>query len=877
MEAPRPNPPPDPSLPSSTAGSESRGPRRGHRRRRRRTDRTPPAHAYCDAASGAILLFLVVFTPWAFGTTQPWSIWTANFLGYALGGLLLAKHVIRRREEFQPPQWNTPDDRESAANAEGEAGSGTLSRPDWLTRLLAALTVILLGYMAVSAGNALSDYDTRQRLFLPLDEPLRWLPFSVDRSATLAWLARVLALACVFWSARDWLLYRGRGDGRETDAPRWSDTNSQLVFPKRLRWLLWVLCVNGAVLATVAVIHRASGTNHLLWLLDAPPEKPAEMMFGPWPYRGNAAQYFNLLWPVCLAFWVWMQERARRARQIRAGRLDGPQILLLPFAIAIAACPMISGTRGGAVVSAILGLLALPVLMLVSRREVSAGVRLTTVGALVLAGLAASLGGWSTIRERFSRPDMRVATGIEIGTNDFTLLARLKLPAAGFGRWEKLLSVVSHQRLSQHPYSLFLAASPDKHLLAQFVGSSVTNWNHVLTSNAVPVFGEKDALVAFVRHAGGEVHLYVDGREYPLAPGQVGNAPGWGAALSGRYLVAFDPGVTEVGLANLALTAEEIAQLPDNLGTYARQLLEHRPFAELALANTNALVAPPGTHVSLNTRALDPSVQWLALRRSEGIGPLGFSRRLDDLAAPLRGPLRVSLTAWNPAPEPVHLSLSVDGGPRTVVQVPARSEQAVSVSCRPAHQRRLTQVDVFLCDEDEMLEQAALPGTQVLLRDIHLQPDAAFFARPLEHGFRLVNLGDRMSGRNEVYENARQMLAHYPVWGSGPGSFSSLYSMYMQPGQTWAAYLHNDWLETRITFGAVGLGIVVAALATLFLRSCRGSGLPVMRVILALWWAALGGCLVHARFDFPFQIYSVAFLFVLLAAALTVLTAARSR
>lgn len=839
----------------------------------------PPAYAACETATGGLLLFLVVFTPWAFGTTQTWSIWTANLAGYALGGLWLAKLLLRRQTGYQPRLWNSPP----PVTIPG--GEGPDSRPDVTTApprdraalVLGALTVLLLLYVAVSALNAMSYFDAAQRLFVPLSEPIRWLPYSVDRSATVRVFCQYLALAGVFWAARDWLLYRGRNELREPEAPRWSDSSSQLVFPQRLRLLLWCLCINGAALATLAVIHRASGTNKLLWLLDSASDKPAEMIFGPWAYRGNAAQYFNLLWPVCLAFWVWMQERARRARQIRAGRLDGPQIMLLPFAIVIAACPMISGTRGGAAVSAGLGVFATLFLVILSRREVSAGVRGLTVGALLAAGLAAGLGGWSIIRERFSRPDMRLATGIEIGTNDFTLLARMKLPAAGYGRWEKLLSVVSHQRLSHHPYSLFLAASPDRQLLAQLAGSTITNWSHALTSNAVPAFGERQVLVALVRQGQGDIRLYADGEELGLVHGQMGSGPGWNTSLSGRYIVVFDPAISEVGMANLALTKEELSRIPDHLGTYAQQLLDNRPYAELALANTNALILPAGAQVTLNTRAIDPSVRWLALRRSETTGPLGFSRRLDDLPQAMRGPLRISFTAWNPAAEPIHLAASVDGGPRTVVQIPARGEQAFSIACRPPHARGLSQVDLFLCDEDEVLESAATPGTQVLLRDIQLRPDATIFARQLDHSFRLVDVGDRLSGRNEVYENARKMLAHYPFWGSGPGSFSTLYSMYMQPGQTWAAYLHNDWLETRITFGAVGLGILLLALGVLFVRSWFGRGLSAMRVIVALWWTSLAGCLIHARFDFPFQIYSVIFLFVLLAAALMVLTASRQR
>src|SRR2546427_798662 len=56
--------------------------------------RTPPAYRICDGITEVVLYFMVVFAPWAFGTTEGWSIWTMNVAGYALGALLFAKWLI---------------------------------------------------------------------------------------------------------------------------------------------------------------------------------------------------------------------------------------------------------------------------------------------------------------------------------------------------------------------------------------------------------------------------------------------------------------------------------------------------------------------------------------------------------------------------------------------------------------------------------------------------------------------------------------------------------------------------------------------------------------------------------------------------------------
>ena len=88
------------------------------------------------------------------------------------------------------------------------------------------------------------------------------------------------------------------------------------------------------------------------------------------------------------------------------------------------------------------------------------------------------------------------------------------------------------------------------------------------------------------------------------------------------------------------------------------------------------------------------------------------------------------------------------------------------------------------------------------------------------------------------------------------------------PSAEWAAYAHNDWLETRITFGWAGFAPILAMLLIVFLRWFGPGGIPTHWLFVSMIWLALAGCLLHARFDFPFQICSILALFLLLCAAL---------
>jgi len=57
-----------------------------------------------DRLTGVLILFAVIFGPWAFGTTQPWSIQTMNIVGLALWALLAFKWLIRRLPAYAAEQ-----------------------------------------------------------------------------------------------------------------------------------------------------------------------------------------------------------------------------------------------------------------------------------------------------------------------------------------------------------------------------------------------------------------------------------------------------------------------------------------------------------------------------------------------------------------------------------------------------------------------------------------------------------------------------------------------------------------------------------------------------------------------------------------------------
>jgi O-antigen ligase len=123
--------------------------------------------------------------------------------------------------------------------------------------------------------------------------------------------------------------------------------------------------------------------------------------------------------------------------------------------------------------------------------------------------------------------------------------------------------------------------------------------------------------------------------------------------------------------------------------------------------------------------------------------------------------------------------------------------------------------------------------------------------------------------REAMYKSARRMAADYPWFGTGPGTFEPVFQLYREsPEEYWPAQLHNDWLETRITFGRVGSVLIALAFACALLRWFFPGNAPGSWRVVSPLWVALAGCLMHARFDFPLQMYSILLLFLVLCGVL---------
>src|ERR1035437_4669497 len=106
--------------------------------------------------------------------------------------------------------------------------------------------------------------------------------------------------------------------------------------------------------------------------------------------------------------------------------------------------------------------------------------------------------------------------------------------------------------------------------------------------------------------------------------------------------------------------------------------------------------------------------------------------------------------------------------------------------------------------------------------------------------------------REELYITGRYMAQDNAWFGTGPETFSTMYQLYQRPEPDgWLAQMHNDWLETRITFGWLGATPIFLTLLLVLSRWFWGGGIYGNKYFVMLLWVSLGGCLVHACIDFP--------------------------
>jgi O-antigen ligase len=356
----------------------------GQGRKRREKSPLRKVAKLLEIIGGILLCGLIVATPWMFGTTEDWSVWLMNIGSYGAGVIFLVAAICSRIAGMR---------------------SEDSGRDRILKYVFLLLNVAVLLFCAVALWNARATFSVEDRSFSYRESYNESLPTSYDADLTRDMLWSLGACFLVFWSLRYWLRQGDRRRGEE---------EFSILQNKRFQVIGWVLALNGFAVAIQGILQRLSGSSKLLWFRESWWGTPLAC-FGPFSYRGNAAEYLNLLWPLALGFW-WTVSRERR-RRIGSSRMitDGPELLLIPATIVMIAGCIISLSRGGAAIAAAI-LMAIAALFLLQKnlsRMARAGVAIFVVVVIASVWFL----GWEALSKRFKTAGLDLSGRAEIYKN----------------------------------------------------------------------------------------------------------------------------------------------------------------------------------------------------------------------------------------------------------------------------------------------------------------------------------------------------------------------------------------------------------------------------------------------------------------------------
>jgi len=123
--------------------------------------------------------------------------------------------------------------------------------------------------------------------------------------------------------------------------------------------------------------------------------------------------------------------------------------------------------------------------------------------------------------------------------------------------------------------------------------------------------------------------------------------------------------------------------------------------------------------------------------------------------------------------------------------------------------------------------------------------------------------------RITVWGGIVEMIKDYPLLGTGPGTFSIVYTQYQPAGFDYRYFMgHNDYLHFTSETGLPLIAVMIWMIVALFVKGFKKLNNP-SRLVRGITLGAMSGItaiLVHSIFDFNLHIPANAILFTVLAA-----------
>jgi hypothetical protein len=190
--------------------------------------------------------------------------------------------------------------------------------------------ICLVLYIFISAFNARGYFNLDTKEYTYFSTFNINLPHSYDSNKTYKMLWQYLGLIFIYFGVKCWI-----------------HKDKYNLCSIRTKKLLYVIIINGGILAFVSILqrmHYGDGNGNLLFLITPTINSENLSNFGPFAYRSNAATYYNMIWPIAIGFF-YIEQKSKKTIFTH-----NKSIILIPFIILLTISPWLTTSRGGILV-----------------------------------------------------------------------------------------------------------------------------------------------------------------------------------------------------------------------------------------------------------------------------------------------------------------------------------------------------------------------------------------------------------------------------------------------------------------------------------------------------------------------------------------------
>jgi O-antigen ligase/tetratricopeptide (TPR) repeat protein len=300
-----------------------------------------------------IFLFVLIFSPLAFGTVEQWSMTVMEAMSFLALLLLLLGNIRSKGDLYEIP--------------------GIVPLVLFLAYVLMQLVPLPAGVVGFLSPKTHAMYAET----VAAAGPPGWIPLTIGKKATLMEFFRIAAGGAVYV------------------------LTVQLLWRRRLlRKTIFVVVVFSSCLAFLGILQHILSGDRIFWLREIPDDASP---FGPFVNRNHYAGLMEMVFPLGLGLLLFYGPRSgdgslhRKISDIFSHERSGNHILMLFCAVLIATSVFVSLSRGG--IASMCLSMAFFVWFL---GRGTAGRRFGVIAfVIVLTALSAGWFGWEAVFERF--------------------------------------------------------------------------------------------------------------------------------------------------------------------------------------------------------------------------------------------------------------------------------------------------------------------------------------------------------------------------------------------------------------------------------------------------------------------------------------------